>query len=147
MKRKPLQLLHDLKPGVSRQTHLFCAALLWTLIGAFLLFRGGSRLILADTIWLCLPAVGLGSFKSIFILDKTAIKSIERINKMADGSCLGAVYSVKTWGLVFVMMLMGYVIRKLSVPDAFTGFLFVTIGWALLFSSRHGWMAWKKYLS
>ena len=86
------------------------------------------------------PALIAGTIKSFFILDKTARKGVRRILEMADGRCLGAVYSIQTWLLVLIMMGAGMALRHSTLPKEILGALYVTIGWALLFSSRHAWL-------
>jgi hypothetical protein len=98
----------------------------------------------ADLAVLALLAILLGFLKSHFILDKTAAKSINRILLFDDGTCLGAVYSKATWMLVLAMMGMGILLRHSSLPRPLLGIIYVTIGWALLWSSRNGWRAWRK---
>lgn len=88
-----------------------------------------------------------GGCKSLFVLDRTAKKGIKRILTFSDGTCIGAVYSLKTWMLVLVMIAGGYVLRTLGLPHNFLAFVFFTVGGALLFSSRHAWMAWKTLLT
>ena len=134
------------KPGVKRRTHLFMSAFLWTAIGILLLAKGVFRLSqLTD--WqpfVVVPAILAGSLKAYFILDKSAKRGIERILTFKDGTCLGAVYSVKTWILVLCMMGMGVILRNSSLPIILLCFLYLTIGWALLISSRLAWRAWLK---
>jgi hypothetical protein len=134
--------LARLKPGVPQRIHLFLAALLWTGIGTVLLVRGLGWLISAERIWLVVPALVLGTVKSILILDRTAKRSLDRILRLADGTCLGAVYSIKTWFLVLIMMITGIVLRHSSLPLPLLGLFYITIGWALLLSSRHAWFCW-----
>ncbi len=142
-----LRFINRLKPGGSTTTHLLLAAILWTAVGSGLICRGGIWLIEVEKIRLFFLAWLLGTLKSFFILDKSARKSIDRILQLADGSCLGGVYSLKTWLLVVCMISMGYLLRQLSVPHEFLGVLYIGIGWALILSSRIGWNAWrnKKY--
>ncbi len=139
-----LSKLARFKPGVQRKTHLLLAACLWTCIGIFLMGRGTHWLYTAHMLYLVLPALLLGFLKSYFILDKTAVKSIDRILLLEDGTCLGAVYSKKTWLLVLVMMAMGIFLRNSSFPKPLLGMLYIMVGWALLWSSRNGWRAWRK---
>ena len=134
--------LTKFKPGGQRRTHLLLAACLWTSIGILLLVRASHWLWPAKMI-LLLPAFALGTLKSLFILDKAAKRVIERILRLADGTCLGAVYSIKTWLLVLVMMASGMVLRRSSLSPEVLGVLYGTIGWALLFSSRNAWRAWN----
>ena len=134
------------KPAVRRNTLLLSSACLWTVIGLLLLVKGGYR-------WYQLPdshpliiAAGIlaGSVKSFWILDKSARRGIDRILNFADGTCLGAVYSSKTWLLVLCMMSLGVILRNSSFPVQLLCFVYFTIGWALLLSSRLAWKEWLK---
>jgi hypothetical protein len=132
------------KPGVSRTVHLFAAPFLWTAIGGLLLFRGWGWF---DPGWgrlLLLVSGLLGTLKSLFILDKIARRSLERIVLFKDNTCLGAVYSWKTWLLVLLMMTAGFVMRKITQPGPFVGTLYCAIGWSLCLSSRLGWLHWFR---
>jgi len=135
--------LSRFKPAVSRRTLLFMSALMWTMIGLLLLAKGSYRLFQVPQTRLLLvgAAFAVGSLKSLFILDRSARRAIERILLFQDGTCLGAVYSVKTWILVLCMMSMGVILRS-YLPVMLLCFLLLTIGWALLFSSRLVWRAW-----
>ena len=130
------------KPGVPRRVHIMLAASLWTGIGIMLMLRGTIWLTGVERLWLIVPALIFGTAKSILILDKTAKRSLDRILRLADGSCIGAVYSVKTWLLVSMMMAAGYGLRHSTMPEYLLGLLYVTIGWSLLMSSRHAWICW-----
>jgi hypothetical protein len=140
------QGLKRFKPGVERSVHLVCAAGLWTAIGIFLIYRGISYLKSAELIWLIVAGIILGTLKSRLILDRAALKGVARIRQFADNTCIGAVYSWKTWILVAAMICSGIWLRKSSVPSALIGTLLIGVGWALLFSSRHAWLAWIELL-
>jgi len=135
--------LTKFKPGVPRQIHLLLAASLWSIIGIFLMSRGMSWLATTEKLWLIIPAMIAGSLKSLFILDNSAKKGAYRILALADGTCLGAVYSIKTWLLVLIMIGSGIILRHSSLPKELLGSVYMTIGWALFFSSRHAWQAWR----
>ena len=96
--------------------------------------------------WLVLLGLVIGTAKSLLVLDKTAKKSLQRIMEMNDNTCIGAVYSWKTWLLVALMMTFGITMRKLVDPGLVIGTLYVAIGWALFLSSRHGWIEWFKWI-
>jgi len=70
------------------------------------------------------------------------IACVKRILTFDDGTCLGAVYSVKTWFLVLFMIGMGVILRSSSLPMTLLSFIYITIGVGLLASSRHAWRAW-----
>ena len=137
-----LRVLKRLKPGGSITAHLLLASMLWTVVGTGLIYRGVVWLIEGDSIWFVFLAGLLGTLKSLLILDKSVRKSIDRIQLLADGSCLGGVYSLKTWTLVVSMIVLGYLLRHLSVSHELLGVLYIGIGWALILSSRIGWKAW-----
>ena len=134
------------KPAVQRNTLLLLSACLWTIIGLLLLAKGGYR-------WYRLPEHRLliivsgfivGTAKSIWILDNSARRGVDRILNFADGTCLGAVYSSKTWILVLCMMGLGVILRNSFFLFQLLCFLYFTVGWALLFSSRLAWREWLK---
>lgn len=139
------QRLKRFKPGVERGVHLACAAALWTAVGIFLLYRGIVYLKSAELLWLVIPAVILGSLKSRYVLDRSAFAGIERIKNFADNTCIGAIYSWKTWLIVAAMMFFGIRLRHSDVAPALIGFVCVGVGWALVLSSRHAWLAWNSW--
>lgn len=120
------------------------AALFWTAIGLMLFVRGILQLELAHKFILALPAILLGAAKSRYVLDKAAKKNIGRILSFDDGTCLGAVFSAKTWLLILLMSGSGMILRHLGLPHAVLGFILMIIGPALILSSRHAWIAWWK---
>ncbi|WP_457572727.1 hypothetical protein [Desulfolithobacter sp.] len=139
-------VLARLKPGVNRSVHLFVASLLWTSIGIMLIVRGWGWMGPGSGRWLVLPALALGMAKSFLVLDRATRRSVARIIELRDGTCLGAVYSWKTWALVGLMMASGITMRALTEPGRVVGTVYVAIGCGLLFSSRHGWLAWFKWM-
>jgi hypothetical protein len=136
--------LSRFKPGVNRRTHLFLSAVLWTTIGLLLFSKGVFRLSQLNDWQFLMPTAAIltGSLKAFFILDSSARRGITRILTFKNGTCLGAVYSVKTWILILCMMGMGVILRNSFLPISLLIFLYITIGWALLLSSRLAWKAW-----
>ncbi len=137
--------LSQLKPGASVLVHLFVAASIWAVVGISLMVKGTIWLVATEQMWLVMPAVLFGTVKSRYMLDRSARKSITRIIVTRDGRCVGGVYSYKAWLLVFLMMLTGFLMRRSSLPREFLGFFYFSIGWALLYSSRNAWIAWRQY--
>lgn len=137
--------MHRFKPGVNRSVHLCLAALLWTSIGLLLLVRGLGWIGPGVNRVFVVLALGIGTLKSRFVLDRNVRRSIGRIKQFDDVTCIGAVYSWKTWVLVSLMMAFGIILRKLTDPGVVVGILYMAIGWALLFSSRLGWIAWWQW--
>ena len=130
------------KPGVPRSIHLFAAPLFWTVVGSMLILRGMSWLGTGRDGWLLIVAVLVGTLKSLLILDKVARKTMQRIVLFKDGTCLGAVFSWKSWLLVALMMAAGSALRSLGHPGQLLGTAYCAIGWSLCLSSRLGWFQW-----
>lgn len=108
--------------------------------------RGTQWLYGIDMLWIVLPGMVLGTLKAVFMLEPSAKKNIKRILEGGNEKCLGAVYSWKTWLLVFLMMGMGCLLRNSTLPKEFLGLFYVSIGWGLLFASRKCWFAWRQEL-
>lgn len=138
--------LRRFKPAVRPASLLLASAGLWSGIGFLLLGKGCYRLgALADQgIWLLPLGFLVGSLKSYCILDAVARHGIARLSRFSDATCLGAVYSWKTWILVLCMAALGGILQRSSFPSQLLTLFFLTIGWALLLSSRFAWSAWKK---
>ncbi len=138
------QRLQQFKPAVTKKTLLFLSAALWSVIGLMLVSKGMFRLLpLPEYKLLIVGSACLAAMiKSKFMLDRAATKGIKRILTFEDGTCLGAVYSIKTWLLVLCMIGMGVILRSSSLPMTLLSFIYLTIGLALMTSSRHGWKAW-----
>lgn len=92
-----------------------------------------------------LAAFVVGSCKSLLILDTAADRIISRINEFSGTTWLPAVYSWQTWLLVVAMMALGSLLKYSLHPTIVRCFIYCTVGWGLLFSSRNMWCAfWRK---
>jgi hypothetical protein len=132
-------LLAQLKPNASLKTRIFLAALLWSCIGLMLIGRGVMAISGSGNEWLILVALLLGFAKSSAILDRVAVKNMVRIFEKGEYSCLGGIYSWKTWALVVVMIISGKLLRSSPLPVWLVGALYVAVGWGLFWSSRKVW--------
>jgi hypothetical protein len=70
---------------------------------------------------------------------------MSRLRELNGQRCIGGVYSVKTWLLVAVMIALGSVLRASPLPVWLIGWVYVLVGWALFWSSRQGWRAWREF--
>ena len=131
--------LAQLKPNASLKTRIFLAALLWSCIGLMLIGRGVLAIVGTGHEWLIPVALLLGLAKSLAILDRVAVKNMVRIFEKGEYSCLGGIYSWKTWGLVAVMIVAGKLLRSSPLPVWLVGALYVAVGWGLFWSSRKVW--------
>ncbi len=132
------------KPGVKQSVLFFTVPFLWSTVGTVLIIRGMCWLEPEKMTFLLLPSLGLGLLKSLFILDKSIKSSLVRIAALKNGTGPGAICSWQKWLLVCVMMLGGYVLRHAGFPGNSVGVIYSAIGWAMLISSRHGWMTWYR---
>ena len=138
------ELLHRYKPGVSIRTHLLLGALIWTVVGFFLLTNGLVLVSLEGHLLYGLTGLLLGSIKTFFILDKVARKNIKRIKEFEDKACFGSVYSLKTWFMVAGMIILGRFLRTTVLPGEIIGLIYTAVGWALMISSRLMWIEWNR---
>lgn len=134
--------LARLKPGASTNTNLLVAALMWSFIGFYLMVRGYLLGPPLPGMFLLL-ALGLGTIKAFWLIERAARKNIARIVARPDGMCLGGVYSWGMWGMVVCMMVGGRLLRNSAVPPLVVGVVYVAVGWALLLSSRLIWREWS----
>ena len=118
---------------------MLLAALLWSLIGLMLIARGVLATIGTGYEWLIAIAAIIGVAKSLAVLDRVAVKNMVRIFEKGEYSCLGGVYSWKTWLLVATMVIIGKLLRSSSLPTWLVGTIYVAVGWSLLWSSRKAW--------
>lgn len=132
------------KPGASARTHLFLAALIWSVVGFFLLTNGFVLIFLQDHSWLAVAGLILGTAKTFFILDRVARQNVKRIKEFEDKVCIGSVYSWKTWILVAGMIVLGRFLRTTVLPGEVIGLVYTAVGWALMLASRLLWLAWKR---
>ena len=132
------------KPGVSIKTHLFLAALIWSVVGFFLLTNGFILISLKSQLWYAVVGLILGTAKTFFILDRVAQKNVKRIREFEDKVCIGSVYSWKTWLLVAGMIVLGRFLRTTVLPDEVVGLIYTAVGWALMLASRLIWIEWKR---
>ena len=132
-------------PAVKAKTRILLAALLWSGIGAMLLIRGVLAFAGTGRDWWLAVAVLLGTIKSRLVLDRVVLKNMSRLRALNGQRCIGGVYSVKTWLLVAVMIALGSVLRASPLPVWLIGWVYVLVGWALFWSSRQGWRAWREF--
>ena len=132
------------KPGVSIRTHLLFAALIWTVVGFFLLTNGFVLVLVEDHLWYGFAGLLLGTAKAFFILDRMARKNMKRIKEFEDKACFGSVYSLKTWFMVAAMIVMGRILRTTILPGEIIGLIYTAVGLALMLSSRLMWIEWNR---
>lgn len=133
------------KPAANVPAHLLLAGLMWMTVGGALMGIGAHWLWSgrpAFAPWLAAAAIAVGVVKSHFVLDRAAQRVVRRITARGDGRCLGGFLSLRTWGLVVLMMVLGRVLRG-NLTGWIIGAVYIAVGTALLRSSRLSWRAWR----
>jgi hypothetical protein len=135
------------KPGASCKTHLFAGAVVWSAVGIMLAWRGGWHLLRIDDFswWWLFVACLVGTFKGQMVFVRSASRSVERILSRGDGKCLGGFISLKNWGLIVAMILLGKLLRATPLHRGIVWSVYVAVGFALVVSSRVFWKAWIGY--
>ncbi|MEW6220805.1 MAG: hypothetical protein AB1634_14910 [Thermodesulfobacteriota bacterium] len=137
--------LYRWRPAVAPRTHLFLAALGWSLVGLMLLGRGLTALLAWEGHRL-LPflAVLAGLAKARWVLARSARRIAARIVQFGSPHCIGAVYSWQSWLLVAAMIGLGRLLRLSPLPRIVVGTLFTAVGTGLLAASVVLWRQWRQ---
>ena len=138
------EILIRYKPGVSIRVHLLLGALIWTVVGFFLLTNGFVLVLLGNHLWYGLVGLLLGGAKAFFVIDRLARKNIKRIKEFEDKVCFGSVYSLRTWFMVLAMIGLGRFLRTTLLPGEVIGLIYTAVGCALMLSSRLIWIELKR---
>jgi hypothetical protein len=134
------------KPAAGVSTHLMLAWLMWLIVGSALVGFGIRWTWEAESVvapWVAAVAIAVGAVKSRVVLDRAAWRVVDRVRARGDGRCLGGFLSLRTWGLVVLMMIAGRLLRG-TLARGIVGPLYITVGTALCLSSRLSWQAWRK---
>jgi hypothetical protein len=87
---------------------------------------------------------GLGFFKSKVVLDRVAKKIILHIGSKPCRACLGGLFSIRNWMLIFVMIVFGRTLGAIPINSTIKTGIYVMVGSGLTYSSRLLWNAWKR---
>jgi hypothetical protein len=139
------------KPGVSKAGLLLMAGIMWMGIGVMLdvLSYGWLRgerpdhAVLVAVIGL-LCALVIHHFGFLRVVDK----NLARILPMEGRRCIFSFMPLKSYILIIVMMLMGFLLRHSAIPKLYLSILYIGIGTALILSSvrylRYLLVGWRK---
>jgi len=130
--------LEKWKPGVSKRVLLFIAGVMWIGIGIMLdsLSYSWLRVEKPDSA-LIAAAVGFVSALVIHHLGFLRIvdKNLGRILPMEGKRCVFSFMPWKSYMLIIIMVLTGFLLRHLPVPKLYLAVLYSGIGTALILSS------------
>ncbi|MEA5076214.1 MAG: hypothetical protein VB139_07685 [Coriobacteriia bacterium] len=139
---QPLQLW----PRADVRTQLVAGAVMW-LIGSSILLVRGTAYIHGRSwhAWALAAGLALGVIKSRYMLEGVAERAVDRIRARGH-AWLPGFFSLRSWGLVALMMGGGILLRRLVVaPDqvgaGILGAIYIGIGAALLLADRVFWHA------
>jgi hypothetical protein len=136
----------SLNPTASVPTHQMVAWMMWVAVGLALFGFGAWWLWSAAPAvapWTAVGAVLAGIVKSRLVLDRVTRGVVTRIRSRGDGVSLVGFLSLRTWGLIILMMAAGHLLRG-SLTRAIIGPLYMAVGTALCYSSRFSWRAWRE---
>jgi len=77
-------------------------------------------------------ALILGFAKGRFVLQKTALKSHERIAKLENPTTIGNLYTKSNFIIIAIMMGLGMLMKALNLSNDIRGFIDVAVGCALM---------------
>lgn len=139
---QPLQLW----PRAHVRTQLVAGALMWLIGSSILLVRGAAYIQGRSWhAWALAAGLALGVIKSRYMLEGVAERAVERI-RARGRAWLPGFFSLRSWGLVALMMGGGIVLRRLTIaPDqigaGILGAVYIGVGAALLLADRVFWHA------
>ena len=126
------------KPGVSRNVLLFLAGLVWICAGSYLLFLAISWLAAKENTNLFIFA-GSGVILALLIHHlgflRLVDQNLDRIMPMRGKRCLFSFIPWKSYLIISVMVLLGYILRHSDLPKSYLAILYIAIGLALILSS------------
>ncbi len=134
--------LARLKPSVRPWVLLFLSGAMWAVVGTMLIFKALCWLYEAGGYLPLVLAPG-GVMAAIlfqrFSFRKLVGKNIVRISVMNEQPCIFAFQSLKSWGIVVMMIGLGLALRHSSVPRQYLAVPYLAVGGALAFSSLGYW--------
>jgi hypothetical protein len=126
------------KPAVTKKALLFMAGFVWLCVGTMLLSMAISWFaeIEGRAVFLfVLPGFLLALMIHHFGFLKIVDKNIDRIRPMTEKRCLFAFITWKSYLIILVMVLMGYLLRHSPIPNKYLAIIYSGIGLALILSS------------
>lgn len=133
------------EPAASRKTLITTAAVVWAVVGLFLIVRGllyyQEAHAANGVLTLIVAVVGilLGLAKGIFVFAKLARKNVERINLLSphkEKICVFAFQAWESYLIVLIMITLGILLRMSPLPRLYLIGVYLLIGIGLLIGSR-----------
>lgn len=126
------------KPGVSKNTLLLIAGVLWLGMGIVLIISSYSWLKIERMEYAISVSV-IGFICSLIIHHfgflRIVDKNLGRILPMEGEKCVFSFMPWKSYILIFIMILIGIFLRHSTLPKLYLSFIYISIGAALILSS------------
>lgn len=123
------------RPG--RAPRLAAARGLWLAIGGTLTLVGlrfavAGRGITIGVALAIATALAIGAAKAWFVLAPMGRRNAERIRRGSARAGWVDLYPPRTWAIAFGFMALGFVLRRVGLPGAVLGFVYVAAGSAMV---------------
>ncbi len=126
------------KPGVPKSILLFIAGLMWIMVGIMLNRLAYSWLSIERIDYAFIASI-IGFVCSLFIHHfgflRIVDRNLDRILPMKGRRCVFSFMPWKSYILIFIMIVMGGLLRHSTIPKLYLSVLYIGIGMALILSS------------
>ena len=133
------EFFHLIKPGLSKRSLLFIAAVVWTIAGGMLLFKGISLFLNFDhLLWVkTMISITAGTLFYLLLFSRISRKQTMRIRNLKyDDPCLFSFFNFRSYLLMTLMIMSGIILRKSGfLSPEYLSVLYVTMGIPLFLSS------------
>lgn len=128
----------NFKPAVNRRYLFLVAGMFWLIAGMILLMLAAQWLLTfaaATTALIVVLGTGVGYIIYQFGFSNIVRKNVKRIKIQPPSVCLFAFQAWRSYLIVFIMMMFGYLIRHSPVSRLLVALIYISIGFGLLLSS------------
>jgi len=129
---------------LSRKRLYLVAALMWTFVGCGLLIRGAVFLASTSCYFLFIMVLLLGIIKFFLGFRNVARKNVIRLGRLERDVFICAVFPLRIWILIVVMIILGTVLRFSPLPGEIYNMVIAGVGLAMLIASAIFWKAWAR---
>jgi hypothetical protein len=133
------EFFHIIKPGLPKRTLFYVAAVVWTIAGGMLLFKGISLFLnYNNLLWLKIMISSIcGILFYLLLFSGISRKHTIRIRNLKNEKpCLFSFFNFRSYLLMASMIISGMMLRKSGIiSPAYLSVLYVTMGIPLFLSS------------
>jgi hypothetical protein len=146
-----MKLSNSIISNVSKRMLLLEAALVWTLAGVMLLFRGSLILIASSGFsWINILACTLsGLIFFVLMFSRISLAHINRITHLSENHhWFYEFFNRRSYLMMLSMISLGVLLRRASIlPSTYLSLAYITMGIPLLLSSFRFYHRWYYYIS